>query len=258
MSARLLCTLRQTKNIIWLHNLKSFLWDKGAWGHRVLFASTELDLFYYHPWNCKYMEILMIEWAISQHQNKIRIRSYKENPTMQRIWRAALCPQLYPFLLLFSPPHSPSGLHSVWLKFISRSNSEDIPWGLVYSLNWPHSPKSLCAYVCNIRSKSWEPKTICIYFTHLDWSIRLRVWFHCKYIFWGLICLKYLESKGLKVLIKNIRNPGGALKWSEILFINVALRSIMIRYLNCCRKAAIFCLRESFVNVPYTVFVLFC
>ena len=36
------------KNIIWLHtanNLISLLWDTGASGHKVLFASTELDLF---------------------------------------------------------------------------------------------------------------------------------------------------------------------------------------------------------------------
>lgn len=28
------------------------------------------------------MEILMIEWAMSLHQNKIRIRSYEENPAV--------------------------------------------------------------------------------------------------------------------------------------------------------------------------------
>lgn len=37
---------KQKYNLV-AHSVQSdiFLWDKGAWGHNVLFASTELDLF---------------------------------------------------------------------------------------------------------------------------------------------------------------------------------------------------------------------
>lgn len=57
------------QNIIWFARtvqsdislLFLFLNEKCAWGHRVLFASTELYLFYYSFPICYIMEIIMIE-----------------------------------------------------------------------------------------------------------------------------------------------------------------------------------------------------
>lgn len=48
------CFALRGKQTLVAHNVQSdiALWDKGVWGHKVLFALTELDLFYHHPWNC--------------------------------------------------------------------------------------------------------------------------------------------------------------------------------------------------------------
>ena len=115
------------------------LWDKGTWGHKVLFASSELDLFFYYPRDCLCMEILMIEWAMSEGWNN--------NTGYDGLCRVPSCTHLCScFLVLPVPPDS--AVHSFQLKFISLSNSVGMPCGLVYSLNWPYPPESfVCLYL---------------------------------------------------------------------------------------------------------------
>lgn len=122
---------------------------------------------------------------------------------------------------------------------------------LVYSLNWPYPLKSLCTYIHNSRSKSRWPKTICIYFTHHDWSIVSECGF-VLYIF-QLICLsKCLESEGLNLGCLNLIS-------GEILLHKCCTVINKDWVPNCCRKRATLCLRElSFVNVSPPVFVPFC
>lgn len=113
----------------------------------------------------------------SRHQNKIRIRSYKEKKKSRNTGNTLGCdasPAVPICAPVFSASQSPPECaHSLRLQFISLSNSEDIPRGLVYSLKWPYSPKTFVfLFVLKYpQSKSWQPETIWMYFTHLDWSI---------------------------------------------------------------------------------------
>lgn len=152
------------KNIIWLHtanNLISLLWDTGASGHKVLFASTELDLFIISS-SLKLRVYGCFKWLSEQC---LCIKRHLERALARKIQQhSGLC-----FCFVFLQIPLEFAVLSVQLKFISLSNSEDKPCGLVYSLNWPYPAGSLHVYIF-IYSKSCESKAICIYFTHLDWS----------------------------------------------------------------------------------------
>lgn len=88
--------------------------------------------FYYPLWNCKFMEMLMIEGVMLLHQKKLRVRFYGENRTTQESMKDCVVSPTVSAPVC-SPPR-PSGLYSAFSPTrMYLSNSQDTLGCLVYS-----------------------------------------------------------------------------------------------------------------------------
>lgn len=145
------------------------LWDKDAWKHRVVIASTELDLFIILCKIAILWKFLMIEWAMLERHKQLRIRSYKETRTT-RITPSCIVSPTVPISRLFSSPPRPSGL-SVFsptqICIITLSGNQKRPHGLVSASKCPYILRVCIHHV--VSAVNQTSLKHCLFLSGRDW-----------------------------------------------------------------------------------------